>query len=304
MLQEFFVEFPDLFVPDALQLLDPSSITFLDKELFVDLLDPDRREADLVVQGRIRGELATFITHLEHQAQEDSQLHARMFRYFARFHDRYAVPVYPIALCSYRTPRRVAPDRYMLAFPAFDVLNFRFRVIQLNQFRWRDFLAHPNPLATALLARMQVASHERLTVKGACLSHLLGLPLSAKRRRVIGQFLDVYLPLQPDEEAQLEAEVPEATQQQREEAMTGIVTSWERRGAAKILIKGLDARFGPLNEEIQRTILSYPFETLEALSIAQASFHSLDDLKAWLAANPVPPWVDPLGESDEDEASE
>lgn len=209
LLEEFFVEFLELFVPEALQLLDASRLTFLDKEVFRDLLDPDRREADLVVQARFRDQPTIFIVHLEHQAQEDKVLHQRMFRYFAKFHDRYSVPVYPIALCSYRTPKQVAPDRYAVGFPDFAVLDFRFRVVQLNQLRWRDYLQHPNPLATALLTRMQVAPHERLAVKAACLAHLIGLPISAKRRRIIGQFLEVYLPLEPRDERLLLEELPD-----------------------------------------------------------------------------------------------
>jgi predicted transposase/invertase (TIGR01784 family) len=88
LLTEFFVEFLDLFAPDALALLDPTSLVFLDKESFVDLLDPDRREADLVVQARVRDQLATFLLHLEHQAQPERLVDRRMFRYFSRFHDR------------------------------------------------------------------------------------------------------------------------------------------------------------------------------------------------------------------------
>jgi hypothetical protein len=75
LLEECFVEFRDLFVPDALHLLDPPSVTFLDKQVFRDLIDPDRREADLVVQAQFLGELTTLIVHIEHQAQEDKVLH-------------------------------------------------------------------------------------------------------------------------------------------------------------------------------------------------------------------------------------
>ncbi len=117
MLTEFFVEFLSLFAPDALALLDEELLTFLDKELFVDLLDPARREADLVVQARWRGQATSFIVHLEHQAQEDVALDRRMFRYFARFYDRYDMPIYPIALCSYASPRPAAKERHHLAFP-------------------------------------------------------------------------------------------------------------------------------------------------------------------------------------------
>lgn len=303
LLEEFFVEFLELFVPEALQLLDASTLTFLDKEVFRDLLDPDRREADLVVQARFRDQPTTFIVHLEHQAQEDKVLHQRMFRYFAKFHDRYSVPVYPIALCSYRTPKSLAPDRYAVGFPDFTVLDFRFRVVQLNQLRWRDYLENPNPLATALLTRMQVAPRERRAVKAACLAHLVGLPISTKRRRLLRQFLQVYLPLQPAEESLLQEELADLVPREPEEVMTQIVDTFERLGAVKIITAALDKRFGPLDATIKDQIALYPFELLEALNLAQFDFASLDDLKTWLTTNPVPPWVDPLGEWDEDEES-
>jgi hypothetical protein len=301
LLEEFFVEFLDLFVSDAAQLIDPRSITFLDKEVFHDLFDPDQREADLLAQVRFREQPTTFLIHVEHQAQEDSVLHQRMFRYFAKFHNRYDAPLYPIALCSYLTPHERAPDRYTVSFPEFSVLDFRFRVVQLNQFRWRDYLKHPNPLATALLSRMQVGTRERRAVKAACLAHLAGLPVSAKRRRIISQFLEVYLPLAPTDARQLQSELPDRMLQPQENIMTGIVTSWERFGAIKMIVAALDQRFGPLPDTVKEQIDLYPFELLETLNLAQFSFATVDDLHAWLADNPVPPWIDPLGEWDEDE---
>lgn len=83
--------------------------------------------------------------------------------------------------------------------------------------------------------------------------------------------------------------------------MEGFVTSWERLGAVKIITAALDKRFGPLDAAIKDQIALYPFELLEALNLAQFDFASLDDLKTWLATNPVPHWVDPLGEWGEDE---
>jgi hypothetical protein len=171
----------------------------------------------------------------------------------------------------------------------------------LNQLRWRDYLENPNPLATALLTRMQVAPRERRAVKAACLAHLIGLPISVKRRRIIGQFLDVYLPLAPTDEQEMYETHPEIAPNRQEVRMAEIVTSWERLAAVRMVTKLLDARFGPLSDAITAQIAGYPYELLEALILAQVKFTSLADLEAWLAANPVPPWVDPLGEWDEDE---
>lgn len=59
--EEFFVEFLDIFALDSLQLLDAGTLAFLDKEMFRDLLDPDRRETDLVVRAHYRDQPARFI---------------------------------------------------------------------------------------------------------------------------------------------------------------------------------------------------------------------------------------------------
>jgi predicted transposase/invertase (TIGR01784 family) len=103
LLTNFFREFLELAAPELADALDPEPLVFLDKESFSTLLDPDRREADLVVQARLRDEPATLLIHLEHQAQDDPTLDRRLFRYFARFYDKFGLPVYPIRrrlLCS------------------------------------------------------------------------------------------------------------------------------------------------------------------------------------------------------------
>ncbi len=175
VLTAFFREFIDLVAPDLAAALDPEPPVFLDKERFADLFDPDRREADLVAQVRLRQRPATLLIHLEHQAQADAALDRRMFRYFARLYDRYDQPIYPIALCSYLRPRRPAADRHELRAAHHTVLMFQYQVVQLNRMDWRAYLTTTNPAAMALMARMRVAPEDRWRVKAACLRLL---PLS------------------------------------------------------------------------------------------------------------------------------
>jgi predicted transposase YdaD len=132
LLTAFFAEFLELFAPELAAALDPTPLVFLDKESFSDLLDPDRREADLVVQAQLRDQPATLLIHLEHQAQADATLDRRMLRYFARFYDRYDLPIYPIALCSYPRPLRPARDRHEVRILSHTILDFRYQVLQLN----------------------------------------------------------------------------------------------------------------------------------------------------------------------------
>jgi predicted transposase/invertase (TIGR01784 family) len=107
LLSAFLVEFLDLFAPDLLALLDPQDLTLLPTESFVNLLDPHRRTADLLVHAQIRGSPGAILIHLEHQAQADAQLDRRMFRYFARFYDRAPHHAHMHPRCNRVEPRRM-----------------------------------------------------------------------------------------------------------------------------------------------------------------------------------------------------
>ncbi len=73
-------------------------------------------------------------------------------------------------------------------------------MIQLNQLQWRDFLTQPNPVATALMAKMQIGSAERPRVKAECLRLRVTLRLDPVRMQLISGFVDNYLKLTPEEE--------------------------------------------------------------------------------------------------------
>lgn len=303
LLTEFFVEFLELFAPDLAADLDRTSLVFLDKETFGELLDPERREADLVVQARLHGEPASFVVHVEHQAQGDRTLHRRMFRYFARLHDRYDQPIYPIALCSYASPRESAPDRYELGFRDLAVLTFQFRVVQLNQLRWRDYLRHPNPIAAALMTRMDVARRDRVAAKAAILASLAGIPLSAKRRALLRTFIEIYLLLTPNEQLRLKTELARIDPAWKEEQMADILSFPEVVGQRKMMTQLLTKRFGTLSLEIQTHLADLSPDQLSALTDEIFGMQHLADLEAWLERNPPAGWENPIPEEffDDDE---
>ena len=292
LLTSFFREFLELFAPELAEALDPAPLVFLDKESFSTLLDPDRREADLVVQARLRDEPATLLIHLEHQAQEDKMLDRRMFRYFARFYDAFDLPVYPIALCSYAKPRRSAASRHQVIILARHVLDFQYLMIQLSMLDWRDFVQATNPVAIALMARMQIAPRDRWRVKAASLRLLVGAKVSAAQRQLLSQFIDVYLRLRGAEEQAFQAEVATFTTPEREAVME-IVTSWEEKGEAQGVIKGqrqmvelvLTRRFGSLPEPVTAQLAELSSSQLIALGTALLDFATLADLEQWLAAH-------------------
>jgi predicted transposase YdaD len=295
LLTTFFREFLALFAPRLEERLTPEPLIFLDKEHFVNLLDPDRREADVLVQAHLEGEPATFLIHLEHQAQSDKLLDRRMFRYFARFYDFYNTPIYPIALCSYTTPRQPAASRHQVVLIDQIVLHFQYQVVQLNRLDWRDYLQSDNPVAAALMARMPVANADRWRVKAACMRLLAGQQLNGTQRRLIGQFVDQYLPLNKSQEAAFRAEVANFRPSEREAVME-IVTSWERRARAEGRLEGRkEGRLEGHKEgrkegrkegqrELVQKLLVHKFGTLPAELVSQFEQLSLRQLNSLATA--------------------
>jgi hypothetical protein len=69
----------------------------------------------------------------------------------------------------------------------------RFRVIQLNRLNWRDFLNHPNPVASALMAKMRMKWEERRQVKRECLRLMLTLKLNPAKMQMTAGFVSTQL---------------------------------------------------------------------------------------------------------------
>ncbi|HEY3864299.1 MAG TPA: hypothetical protein VGO59_20700 [Verrucomicrobiae bacterium] len=154
LLTQFFGDFVELFLPDLSSYFDKSApLDFLDKEIFTDVTRGERHEADLVVRARFFGRDSFFLVHLEHQAQVQRDFGRRMFQYFARLHEKHALPIYPIVLFSHDS-HVPEPDHYEVGFPDMAVMKFDYRVIQLGLMKWRDCMRRPNPVASALMAKM------------------------------------------------------------------------------------------------------------------------------------------------------
>jgi flagellar biosynthesis/type III secretory pathway protein FliH len=158
----------------------------------------------------------------------------------------------------------------------------------------------------ALMARMRVALEDRWRVKAACLRLLAGAPLSGAQRRLIGQFVDIYLPLNAREEQALAAEVARLPGAAKEVVME-LITSWERKGRAEGLREGLREgraeglregqrlvvermlmrRFGALPLGVRERLATLTADELTALADALLDFTSLAEVEAWLATPPT-----------------
>jgi hypothetical protein len=297
LLTTFFLDFIELFFPDILVYLDPDSLTFIDKELFTDVTAGERYETDILVKARFKGQDAYFLIHVENQSKSQKDFGQRMFRYFARLYEKYGFPIYPIVIFSYDKPLKPAPRQFEIKLPGFVVNTFNYRVLQLNQLNWRDFLDQPNPLASALMAKMRIDPKDRPKVKAQCLRLLVTLKLDPARMQLISGFVDSYLRLSLREERMFYKELDIIEPVEREEAMQ-IVTSWMEQGMTQGLQKGLQQgeanlalrvlqrRLGLLPSFLSQVVRQLPVERLEPLGDVLLDFESAADLVGWLVLSP------------------
>lgn len=285
LIATFFIEFLELFFPQVIAYLEPDSLKFLDKEVFTDVTAGEQYEADLVVQVRFQEQKTFFLVHIENQSYPQADFGRRMFRYFARLFEKYALPVYPIVVFSYDAPRTPQKNIYQMEFPDKNVLEFNYGVVQLNQLNWRDFLQQQNPVASALMAKMNIAPSERPRVKAECLRLLATLRLDPARMKMIGGFVDTYLKLNAAEEEIFQTEIAKF-EVAKQEVVMEIVTSWELKGRQKgkleIIMRLLNRKVGVVTPELEEQIRQLSTTQLEDLAEALLDFSNASDLVAWL----------------------
>jgi len=293
LLKAFFCEFIDLFLAEVAEYLDRTSLEFVDKELFTDATAGVRREADLVAKARFKGVDSCFLIHTETQAQHQKEFPRRLFVYFARLHEQYNLPVYPIVLFSFDRPAKAQPRQYKVCFPDREVLQFNYAVIQLNRLSWRSYLSQPNPVAVALMAKMAIAKKDRAHVKLECLRLMTTLKLDPAQQHLISAFIDTYLDLTAREMEEYKRE-RDILSEPEQEAIMEIETSWMREGRqlgreegrqeamVSLLSRQLNRRLGTLEHSMLERVQALKPAQLEELSEALLDFGSVADLEQWL----------------------
>lgn len=301
LLETFFPEFLQLFFPELWNAIEPDSLSFQDKELFTDITSGEKYAADLVIRAQLKYGKIPILIHLEHQGRSESNFPRRMFIYFCRLLEKYAMGIYPIAVLSFDTPQRPDPNFYQVECCGKEVNRFNYEVIQLNRLNWQDFRDCNNAIGCALMAKMQMERGDRPRVKLECLRLLHQLELNPARTQLISGFIDIYLRLNPEEQALFQAELSTILPQEQEGVME-IVTSWMEEGieqgikqgleqgieqgirqeAISLVQRQLNRRCGGISPELDLAVRQLSTPQLEELSEALLDFTSEADLVTWL----------------------
>ena len=304
LLEVFFTEFMELFFPEAYAAIDPGHIKFLQQEIFTDVTRGDKHRVDILVETRLKGEPGIILVHVENQAQTQADFAERMFIYFSRLFQEHRCRILPIAVFSYPEIRD-EPDTFTMKFPFMPVLDFHFLKLELKKQNWRNYIRSNNPVAAALLSKMEYQKQERVQVKLEFLRMLVKMELDPARMTLLAGFFETYLRLNTAETRELEEEMGKMDDKEAEKMME-LTTSWEERGRlkgriegrnegrlegkiegkiegqAEILLKLLKTKFKDIPLEMENKIKILSAEKLEELAEAIFDIKSIDDVNAFI----------------------
>jgi len=183
-------------------------------------------------------------------------------------------------------PKRLDRSNFVIDFPDGQVLNFDYKIVQLNRLNWRDFLQQKNSVAAALMAKMRIDKSDRPMVKAQCLRLLVTLKLDPAKMQFISSFVDTYLRLNCTEETIFQSELGTMKTREQEQIMQ-ITTSWEEKGRVEgqsnTILRLLNRKLGNLSEEIVTQIKSLKPNQLDILTEDLLDFETFDDLNRWLS---------------------
>jgi predicted transposase YdaD len=160
-----------------------------------------------------------------------------------------------------------------------------------------DHLDSPNIVARLTLPTMAFAPEEKLEVIAAATRGLTELEPDPNRRLKYADFIDIYAMLTDDERERYHQHYPEEAatmagfsqrfteigrQQGLEQGLEQGLSRGRREGEARVIVRLLARRVGPLGAAQVSRVEGLSVEALEALAEGLLGFTTPDELDRWL----------------------
>ena len=241
-LRTFLQDFLKLFYPEVEKQLDFGEIEFLDKEVFTNVGDGSRREADVVAKLRSReGSPEVVLVHVEVQARGERDVPARMFEYGALLWSRYKLPIFPIVVYLSGGTKGLETEEFCMELFGHEILRFRFQSVQLARLNVEEYRKGSGPVGAALgalMSREQIRDPAKL--RASLLLRVAESGLDEARLFLLVNLIETYFQLDADE---LES-YQELISRKEFRKVQDVEISWAdkllREGEEKGLEKGLE----------------------------------------------------------------
>lgn len=297
LLREFFAEFFHLFFPDWAARFDFTGLTWLDKEVFTDPPQGERRYVDLLARLPTRQAIPTprgataeswiALVHIEIEADDTvAPLRPRMFAYYAQLRRDYNLPVLPIGLYLRVGLEGVGWDTYSEHFWDQQLLRFDYAYIGLPALDSTAYVTGENILGVALAALMRVPPERRVWLKEQAFQRIAAYAGSDLQRFLLFECVDAYLPMEAPQIDEFEAWLRQDSSQEVRAMATTLLGKYYEEGRQEGFLRGqqqaaqimLTARFGILSAQVQQRLEALSAEQLQQLFLAVSQVTSLQEL--------------------------
>ena len=179
----------------ALLAVEPGSgLTFLDKEVFLDVPEGKRREADLVAEVPCRSG-GRILVHVEIEHRFSTGMGRRLWRYSHQLHLRYGLPVVSIVVFLRGGPGGAGWIVHTELALDQEIHRFRYLRIVLAKLSAETLLGRSEPLAWALAALARPGTLSRARLKLVLLQRIAGAPVGNGERFLLTNCVETYLQL-------------------------------------------------------------------------------------------------------------
>ena len=251
LIKEFFKEFMELFFADIAARIDFSHVEFLDKEHFTDTQKGKHRYMDFVAKVMIiAGGEEYILIHTEFESTRPIRsFPEKMFKYYCQLYLRMGLPIIPIVVFSDDAKwRTLPPQSFTIAFNKQRYLDFFFHRIKLKNMDWKQFLKQNNPLAYALMAKMDIDKKQKTKLKADFLRLAIGSEVNPARESLLVDFIENYIKLNSREQKEFDALVQNDNVYKE---VIKMMTVYEERGIKQGMRRGIEQG---IQQGIQRGI--------------------------------------------------
>jgi hypothetical protein len=261
ILHEFLQDFLKLFYPRVEERLDFEKVDHLDKEVFTDLHDGSRREADVVARIHTRdGNPEIILIHVEVQARTAPDVNERMFEYYALLRSRYKLPIFPIAVYLRGGKVGLVREEYRATLFGAEILRFCYESVRLSRLNAEEYLEEGGPVGAALAALMNRSTRTRRrspeALRVSMLSKVVESELDEARQFLLVDLIETYFPLSDSQKERYQRLVSRKEYRKVQDVELTWAEKLEQKGREEgllagkreVLLRFLTAKFGPLPE--------------------------------------------------------
>jgi hypothetical protein len=219
------------------------------------------------------------LVHVEVESRDSVQpFRPRMFEYYVQLRRDYQLPVLPIGVYLRVGLEGLGWDFYEEYFWEHRLLRFEYAYVGLPGLNAEDYVSGEQLLGVALSSLMGAPPERRAELHAEALKRIALSPENEWRRYLLGECVEAYGDLDEAQRQRLQALL---TTEQYQDVGPLMQTTYERgrlAGQRELMVRILEAKFGPLAPAVRQRVEALTPEQLDQLALDQAQAESLNDL--------------------------